>query len=46
MNGSQYGFSIRAHSGLSMYLPSRGSSFLDNYYKTHIAWNQATELVL
>ena len=46
MNGSQYGFSIRAHSGLSMYLPSRGSSFLDNYYKTHITWNQATELVL
>ena len=46
MNGTQYGFPITSHCGFSMYLPSRGSSFLDNYYKTHIAWNQATELVL
>ena len=46
MNGTQYGFAITSHCGFSMYLPSRGSSFLDNYYKTHIAWNQATELVL
>ena len=46
MNGTQYGFAITSHCGFSMYLPSRGSSFLDNYYKTHITWNQATELVL
>lgn len=31
--------------GLSMYLPSRGSDFLDNFYKAHIAWNKDTELV-
>lgn len=46
MNGSQYGFPIRSHCGLSMYLPSQGSNFLDQYYKNHITWNQATELVL
>lgn len=46
MNGSQYGFAIHAHCGLSMYLPSCGSAYLNNYYKTHITWNQATDLVL
>lgn len=32
--------------GLSMYLPSMGSTYLNNYYKENISWNQATELVL
>lgn len=32
--------------GLSMYLPSMGSTYLSKYYKENISWNQATELVL
>ena len=32
--------------GLSMYLPSMGSTYLDNYYREHVSWNQATNLVL
>ncbi len=32
--------------GLSMYLPSMGSTYLNNYYKEHVSWNQSTELVL
>ena len=32
--------------GLSMYLPSMGSTYLNKYYKENISWNQATELVL
>jgi hypothetical protein len=39
------GFYINHYSGLSMYLPSMGSDYLDNYYRTHLAWNQATRLV-
>ena len=40
--------------GLAMYLPAypdyrsdrwHGTSFLDNFYKTHLAWNTATSLV-
>ena len=31
--------------GLSMYLPSMGSDYLDTFYTNHIAWNKATELV-
>jgi hypothetical protein len=31
--------------GLSMYLPSMGSDFLDEFYLNHIAWNGATLLV-
>ena len=38
-------FPIRIHSGFSMYLPSMGTEYLDNYYKSHISWNQATNLV-
>lgn len=45
MQGSQYGFAIRCHSGFSMYLPSMGSVYLDNYYKENLAWNKATGLV-
>lgn len=37
---------LRRVCGLSMYLPSMGSTYLDNYYRSHISWNQATELVL
>lgn len=44
--GGKDGFPINTHCGLSMYLPSMGSEFLDNYYKANIAWNQATQLVL
>ena len=38
------GFTISTFSGLSMYLPSSGSAFLDSYYKD-LAWNKATGLV-
>ena len=38
-------FSINNYSGLSMYLPSKGTSLLDKYYREHIAWNRATGLV-
>lgn len=43
--GGNYGFAIKNYSGLSMYLPSMGSAYLDNYYLNHIAWNKATSLV-
>lgn len=46
MQGGQDGFPINTHCGLSMYLPSMGTEYLDNYYKANIAWNQATQLVL
>ena len=39
------GISMERVCGLSMYLPSMGSTYLDNYYKKNISWNQATELV-
>lgn len=35
---------IKTFSGFSMYLPSNGSTFLNNYYKT-LSWNTATSLV-
>lgn len=38
------GFSIDHYCGLSMYLPSEGSDYLDAYYKT-LSWNKATGLV-
>lgn len=45
MRSGLYGFPITIHSGFSMYLPSMGTEYLDNYYKENIAWNQATHLV-
>lgn len=45
MKGGQYGFAIDCHSGFSMYLPSMGTVYLDNYYKGNLAWNKATGLV-
>ena len=45
MQNSQYGFAITNYCGLSMYLPSMGSSFLDNFYKANISWNTDTGLV-
>jgi hypothetical protein len=36
---------IRYACGLSMYLPQKGSDFLDAFYKEHLDWNKATELV-
>lgn len=38
-------FDIKAYCGLSMYLPSAGSAYLDSYY-TGLEWNKATGLVL
>ena len=38
-------FAINVYSGLSMYLPSDGSSYLDAYYKGNVSWNDATGLV-
>ncbi len=35
---------ISEHCGLSSYLPSRGSAYLDNYYKK-LKWNEATRLI-
>lgn len=35
---------IKTCSGLSMYLPVKGSPFLNNFYKT-LSWNKATALV-
>jgi hypothetical protein len=44
---TDYFLSIKINTacGFSMYLPSMGSSYLDNFYKTRIAWNKDTELV-
>ena len=36
---------INTFSGLSMYLPSRGTTLLDAFYKENMAWNAATGLV-
>ncbi|MBO6045958.1 MAG: hypothetical protein J6P69_08955 [Bacteroidales bacterium] len=38
------GFKIDTFSGLSMYLPCNGSTYLDSFYKD-LAWNKATLLV-
>ena len=38
------GFDINIYSGLSMYLPCKGSAYLDSYYKT-LDWNKETSLV-
>lgn len=38
-------FRIKYACGLSMYLPSMGSDFLDEFYLEHMAWNGATLLV-
>lgn len=38
-------FDINVYSGLSMYLPSDGTDFLNNFYKENISWNDATGLV-
>ncbi|MBO4340421.1 MAG: hypothetical protein J5835_03190 [Bacteroidales bacterium] len=44
--GGTDGFKINTFSGLSMYLPAKGTEFLDNYYKGgSILWNEETELV-
>ncbi len=45
MEGTQYGFAIQHFCGLSMYLPSEGTEFLNNYYKEKIEWNKETQLV-
>ncbi|HRT84666.1 MAG TPA: hypothetical protein P5523_08515, partial [Bacteroidales bacterium] len=37
-------FTINSYSGLSTYIQSNGSSFLDSYYKGY-KWNIATEMV-
>lgn len=33
-------------SGFSMYLPSRGTDVLDSFYRSNLAWNDATQLIL
>lgn len=38
------GFNIRCDCGLSSYLPSDGSAYLDEYYKK-LSWNEASGLV-
>lgn len=39
------GVTIERYSGLSMYLPSMGTAYLDNFYRNHVAWNRATSLI-
>lgn len=39
------GIPIRTDCGLSSYLPSDGTAFLNNYYKT-LSWNEATGFVI
>lgn len=39
------GIDINVYSGLSMYLPSDGTNYLNNYYRSSISWNTATGLV-
>lgn len=39
------GINLKRVCGLSMYLPSMGSDFLDNYYRDYVSWNNATQLV-
>lgn len=36
---------ISRYSGFSMYLPSMGSTYLDNFYRSKVAWNKATSLI-
>lgn len=36
---------IQRYCGLTMYLPSMGTDYLDSFYKENMAWNEATELV-
>ena len=31
--------------GLSMYLPSMGTDYLNSFYRNQISWNEATQLV-
>lgn len=45
MRNTWYGFPINIHCGFSMYLPSMGTEYLNNYYINNITWNQATHLV-
>jgi len=39
------GFKINTYSGLSMYLPSKGSAYLNKFYREEIEWNDAVKLV-
>lgn len=39
------GIRIDTNCGLSMYLPSEGSEYLNNFYRTSISWNEAVSLV-
>ena len=39
------GMAINDYCGLSMYLPSNGSEYLDNWYRENVSWNAATRLV-
>lgn len=38
-------FRISQYCGLSMYLPSMGTPFLDSFYVSQMDWNKATQLV-
>ena len=38
-------FDINVFSGLSMYLPSMGTDYLDDFYRSEVSWNDATALV-
>ena len=36
---------LNTTSGFSMYLPSRGTNLLDHFYRSNMAWNDATQLI-
>lgn len=36
---------LNTTSGFSMYLPSRGTNLLDRFYRSNMAWNDATQLI-
>ena len=43
--GTDESFQIKTACGLSTYLPSGGTDYLDSYYKANVAWNDVTQLV-
>ena len=45
MQTGMSGFDIFMYSGFSMFLPAAGTTYITNYYKSNLDWNDATLLV-
>jgi hypothetical protein len=43
--GLKGGFPINHYCGLSMFLPSVGTAYVNQFYRDQIGWNEATSLV-